>query len=251
MHRFPSEFEDLLNRRGRALLADPPKLEWLLSKRKTPIVMLEGVIDRGVAAECIKLLDEGMYPALRRMYTPIPREAVTSMKRNHSEKLYKTVRVRTATFNSARSKSLDAAREIGLAQMMWSKSFLAAAQASSRAKLRDLRWSRQVICYQTGDYSGPHNDHHPERRETRNGFHDFHVMLSNDAVAQQLLVYEERRFLSVCHDVSRQPALATYRLPFWHYTTPLVAKPRREGEARRWLLLGSFDYEPALRRLEY
>lgn len=86
--------------------------------------------------------------------------------------------MRTATFNSARSKSLDAAREIGLAQMMWSKSFLAAAQASSRAKLRDVRWSRQVICYQTGDYSGPHNDHHPECRETRNGSHDFHVMLS-------------------------------------------------------------------------
>jgi hypothetical protein len=42
-----------------------------------------------------------------------------------------------------------------------------------------------------------------------------------------------------------------YRLPFWHYTTPLIAKRGQEARARRWLLLGSFDYEPPLKRLEY
>ena len=30
-------------------------------------------------------------------------------------------------------------------------------------------WGRQVICYETGDYSGPHNDHHPQNEDERNG----------------------------------------------------------------------------------
>jgi hypothetical protein len=34
--------------------------------------------------------------------------------------------------------------------------------------------------------------------------------------------------------------ITAYRLPFWHYATPLVAKPGREREARRWVLLGTF-----------
>lgn len=252
MDRFPAEFEDLLNKRGRSLLADPPSLESLIARRKTPIVFFENVIDRGLAAECMRLLDETMFPAMRRMYTPIPDEALTRMRQNHSEKLPKTVRVRTSTFNSPRSKSLDAAREIGLDAMMWSKSFHRAAQSVSRAPLMtERRCARQVICYETGGYSGPHNDHHPERAATRNGFHDFHVMFSNDAVAGQLLVYEERRFLTSARDVSGAPSIAIYRLPFWHYTTPLLAKAGREGEARRWLLLGSWDYEPPLKKLEY
>src|SRR5437660_1229172 len=87
---------------------------------------------------------------------------------------------------------------------------------------RLLAGARQVICYQAGDYSGPHNDHHPEDEGTCNGFVDLHIMFSNDAVAHQLLVYEERRYLSGAHAVSGAPSMAIYRLPFWHYTTPLI-----------------------------
>jgi hypothetical protein len=76
-------------------------------------------------------------------------------------------------------------------------------------------------------------------------------MFSNAAVAHQLLVYEEKRFLSASREVSGGPSIAVYRLPFWHYTTPLIARPRAERQARRWLLLGSFDYDPPLRRLQY
>jgi hypothetical protein len=251
MDRFPSELDDLLNARGRRLLADPPQLEALMAKRQTPIVFLEGVIDQGIARECIRLLDEALYPRMRRMEVPIAREAVTAMKRNYTERLAKTVRVRTATFNSARSKVLDTAREIGLAAMMSSASFRRVAQAVTRAPLSKTAGGRQVICYQSGDYSGPHNDHHPEDKGTCNGFLDLHVMFSNDAVAQQLLVYEERGYLSRAHDVSGKSSIAIYRLPFWHYTTPLVARPGREAAARRWLLLGSFDYDPPLPKLTY
>jgi hypothetical protein len=251
MDRFPAEFDDLLNRRGRRLLADPPQLESLIARRQTPILFFDNVIDRGVAAECVRLLDEAMFPRLRRMHAPIPREALTEMTRNYAEELPKTARVRTSTFNTSRSRVLDAAREIGLEAMMRSASFLRVAQSVTKANLRSDNWSRQVICYETGDYSGPHNDHHPEREDLKNGFLDFHVMFSNPSVAQQLLIYEERGFLSASREVTQNPAIAIYRLPFWHYTTPLQAKKGHEDSARRWLLLGSFEYDPPLTKLSY
>jgi len=251
MDRFPSEFDDLLNRRGRRLLADPPQFEDLLKKRRTPIVFFEDIIDAGVARECIRLLDEGMFPRLQRMEHPIPREALTEMTENYTEHLKKTMRVRTATFNSGRSRALAAAKEIGLAEMMNSKSFLRLAQSVTRHTLDGSWWGRQVICYGAGDYSGPHNDHHPEDAQIRNGFVDLHVMFSNPGVAQHFLVYEDRRYLSAVHDVSAGAAIAIYRLPFWHYTTPLIPRRGQEETARRWLLLASFDYDPPLAKLEY
>lgn len=251
MDRFPAEFDDLLNARGRRLLRDVPQLEALLAKRKTPIVVIENVMDDGVARDCIRLLDDAMYPALRRMHFPIPRTALTDMTDNYSEKLPKTVRVKTATFNSPRSKALQAAEQCGLATLMLSKSFRGLAQRATRPPLREDWWARQVICYENGDYSGPHNDHHPARPEACNGFIDLHVMFSNDGVLAQSLVYEENRYLSAIRNVTARAAIAIYRLPFWHYTTPLVARPGRESAARRWLLLGSFDYDPPLTKLEY
>ena len=170
MDRFPSEFVDLLNRRGRRLFHDLPHLETLIAKRRTPIVILDDVLDADVVRDCIRLLDEGMYPHLRRMHTPVPREALAGMKKNYQEELPKTVKVRTATFNAPKSKVLAAAREIGLAEMMASSSMLRLAQAASKPALRSDWWARQVICYEAGDYSGPHNDHHPENAAERNGF---------------------------------------------------------------------------------
>lgn len=244
MDRFPSEFADLLNARGRKLIANPPRLEVFRRRRETPIAVFDDLIDERVARDCIALLDRAMYPVIRRMETPIPREWMASMKKNYSDTLKKTVRVKTATLNSRKSKALDAAREIGLAEMMLSESFRAFAQSIVDMPVQEGWWGRQVICYEQGDYSGPHNDHHPERPEARNGFVDMHIMFSNDAVRSQWLVYEQRGFLSASHDVSGRSGIAVYRLPFWHYTTPLVGRPGREAEARRWLLLGSFDFDP-------
>jgi hypothetical protein len=251
MNRFPSEFADLLNARGRALIDNPPRLDVFRARGRTPIAVFDDLIDEKTARRCIAALDAVMYPFLRRMHTPIPREALTGQKKNYKDLLPKTVRVRTATMNSSRSKSLDAAREIGLAQMMESESFRRFAEAVVGAPLQENDWGRQVICYEQGDYSGPHNDHHPESEIARNGFVDIHIMFSNAAVKSQYLVYEENGFLSKAHDVSGRSGIAVYRLPFWHYTTPLVGRAGRETEARRWLLLGSLDFDPPLRKLRY
>jgi hypothetical protein len=47
---FPSEFADLLNARGRRLLARPPQLDAFRRRGATPIVLLDGIIDDRVAA---------------------------------------------------------------------------------------------------------------------------------------------------------------------------------------------------------
>ena len=249
---FPIEFADLLNRRGRKLLdGDGDGLDVFRRRGATPIIVFDELIDDDVARRCIAALDEGMYASLKRMYTPVPREALTKMKKNYSESLTKTVRVRTATFNSRGSQALAAADAIGLGPMLKSESFRRFAEVVVGEPIRRDNWGRQVICYEPGDYSGPHNDHHPEDAEVRNGFVDVHIMFSNDAVASQLLVYEEHGFLSKSHEVTGRSGIAVYRLPFWHYTTPLIARRGREAEARRWLLLGSFDFDPPPKRLRY
>ena len=72
----------------------------------------------------------------------------------------------------------------------------------------------------------------------KDGFVDFHVMFTNKAVHHQYLVYEHRGHFSKIVDINVQGGISIYRLPFWHYTTPLAAKRGREADARRWLLLG-------------
>src|ERR1043166_7498707 len=248
---FPTEFADLLNARGKRLLAEPPRFDVFRKRGATPIVVLDDVIDRKKTAACVAALDRVVYPVLMKMHSPIPREALTELRENYEERLQKTSRVRTATLNSSKSRALDAARKIGLAQMMRSESFVRFAEVVVGGPLDRSHWGRQVICYGAGDYTGPHNDHHPESKVARNGFVDLHVMFSNKAVASQLLVYEEGGFLSKTHEVAVPSSVAVYRLPFWHYTTPLLAKRRRESAARRWLLLGSFDYDPPLPKLRY
>ena len=244
MNRFPSEFADLLNKRGQRLIANPPQLDVFRRKGATPIALFDDLIDDGVARRCIALLDRAMYPVIKRMDTPIPRESISSMKENYTDSLGKTVRVKTATLNSRKSQALDAARDIGLATMMRSQSFREFAEAIVGMPVQRQNWGRQVICYEQGGYSGPHNDHHPASPGSRNGFVDLHIMFSNNAVRSQQLVYEDHGFLSASHDVSGRSGIAVYRLPFWHYTTPLLGRPGREAEARRWLLLGSFDFDP-------
>ena len=250
-HMFPHEFADLLNARGRRLIDSPQRFDVFHKRGETPVIVLSDLIDDATAKRCIQTLDQAFYPLLRRMHTPIPREAITGMKKNYSDTLRKTVRVKTATLNSRKSQALDAGRSTGLSQMMESQSFLRFAECIVGSPLNDAHWGRQVICYERGDYSGPHNDHHPESPVARNGFVDLHIMFSNDAVQSQWLVYEERGFLSQSHEVGTTSGIAVYRLPFWHYTTPLVARPGREKDARRWLLLGSFDFDPPLKKLQY
>lgn len=151
------------------------------------------------------------------------------------------MRWKTSLMQNMGSRAALAAKRAGVVSLLKSASFHAFAQALAGRRLRKP-WGIQVSCYRQGDYSGPHTDHHPEDRRAKDGYVDIHISLANDAVAHQYLIYENAGHFSESVDVATLGGITAYRLPFWHYTTPVVAKPGRETEARRWLLLGTFLY---------
>ena len=244
MKRFPNEFADLLTRKGQKILrGGSAEIAEEFARRSTPFVLLGGVIHAERAAACQRLLDRAMYERLRPVKAPIPPETITGMKENYREALPKTMRFKTAYLASRSSMSYRSAKEIGLVQMMHSESFCLFAEAVTGLKL-DHDNAVQCILYEHGDHAGPHNDHHPENDNAKDGFVDVHITFSNRDVASQYLVCEQQGYLSDMYSVTRSGAISVYRLPFWHYTTPLMARPNKERRARRWLLLGSFDIDP-------
>lgn len=241
MGRFPEEFADLLSAAGRRVLAGRDPACGALADPRRRFVALTGMVPVARAEAARRLLDRALLAALEPMEAPIPPEATWEMTENYSELLPKTARVRTAYLEHPRSRAYRIAEEIGLAAMLRSASFKAFVEAIAGAELRG-RNGIQALCYGPGDYAGPHNDHHPEERLARGGYVDCHISLATPAVAHQWLVYAERGHFSRMESVATQGGITVYRLPFWHYTTPLMAKPGAETKARRWVLLGTFLY---------
>ena len=243
MKRFPPELEDLLTPRGRRLLAGRDPACGAIAEGRAPFVALPGLVDARKAEACRRLLEARLLPHLTLMEDPIPPETITRMERDYDEWLPKTVRVRTALLESARARSSRVAAELGVTAMLKSASAVALAAALTGRPLR-REGGAQVLCYGPGDYSGPHNDHHPEEPDAAGGYVDLHVSLVGPGVAHQWLVYARSGHLSEIVPVHESGTVTAYRLPFWHYTTPLVARPRRAATARRWVLLSTLLFEP-------
>ncbi len=243
MNRFPREFADLLTPRGRRMLEgrDPAAAGAL---REGQFIELWGAVAAAKARAARALLETHMAPHLAALDRGIPPESITGQTRNHQERLVKTVRVRTAYLERRGSQAWRAAERIGLVAMTGSESWLRLAEMLAGRAL-DRRSGRQVLCYGPGDYAGPHTDHHPEDPRARAGYVDVHLTLSGPGVAHQWLVYAEGGHFRHVFDVNAVGGITAYRLPFWHYTTPLVAKPGREPAARRWVVIGTFRYATA------
>ncbi|HXD32941.1 MAG TPA: hypothetical protein VN643_17585 [Pyrinomonadaceae bacterium] len=236
--QFPSEFSDLLTARGLQILKSPDQAKQF-HNGEGYFANYPDLLRRREANACMRLLDEHFYDFLRVEQRKIPPESITMMKENYSDTLNKTMHIKTACLNRKGTRAYGAAEKLGLVGMMRSESFVRFAEAVTGFKL-DRELNMQVSCYEQGDYAGPHNDHHPEYPSIRNGYIDFHVMFANNAVDHHYLVYEEKGHFSRIVDINVHGAISVYKLPFWHFTTPLAAKPGKEARARRWLLLGSF-----------
>lgn len=239
MNGVPTEFEDLLTARGKKVLTGAHPLCGAFLEPGRRFVVARGLIDVAKAARLRDALDTKLRPHLEEMARPIPPQTLTEMTENYGEWLPKTGRVRTAYLDSARDPAYRAAREMGLVDLLRSQSLRAFVEAVGGRALRK-RNGMQVLCYGPGDYAGPHNDHHPEDAEAAGGYTDFHLTLCTAAVRRQLLVYARRGHFSQVVDVAGLGALTVYRLPFWHYTTPLEARRGLAEGARRWVLLGTF-----------
>src|ERR1700730_10236125 len=187
----------------------------------------------------IQALNLQIYPTLRAVYSPIPPEATSKMRKNYGELLPKTKRYKTALLSDGRDKTWPIAQSLGIIEMLTSEQLR---RFGERITGRTLQPDPgvQIICYDPGDFSGPHNDHHPEDRHLRDGYVDIHIALSEPAVKSQWLVYEgSPGLLNAVAEVGHGCMVSVYQLPFWHYTTPLV--PVRKGVgARRWVLMASY-----------
>jgi hypothetical protein len=236
----PSDFEDLLSPAGRRVLAGTHGLSGALAHPRTRFVARDDLLDRAKARRLRLALDAALSDRLEPLERPIPPESIFDMRRDYAELLPKASRARTIYFDSRREPGVREAERIGLARLMRSASFRAFAEALAGRRLAS-GWGLQVLRYGPGDYAGPHNDHHPENSRARDGYIDLHMSLCSPAVAHQWLVYSRAGHFSEIVSLAKPVSIAAYRLPFWHYTTPLVAK-RGRGDAARWVLLGTFLY---------
>jgi hypothetical protein len=242
MERFPDEFEDMLTAAGRSLLAGRSPLCGALADPRRRFLAEAGLVSERAARAAAGLLNRAVYDVLEPIDRPIPPETIWEMTRDYGERLPKTARLRTAYLERRRERACGRAEAIGLVAMLRSESFAAFAAALAGRALKP-RWGIQLLCYGAGDYAGPHNDHHPQQPAARRGYFDLHVSLSGRGVAQQWLVYAVQGHFSRIADVATAGGITAYRLPLWHYTTPLVARTGAPpATARRWVMLGTFLY---------
>jgi hypothetical protein len=235
----PTEFEDLLSAAGRRVLAGTHPLCGALANPRTRFLARADLLDRAKVARLRRALETELADSLELMERPIPPESISKMRHDYGELLPKTSRAHTIYFESRREPGVKAAERIGLARMMRSASFRAFAEALAGRRL-SAGWGLQVLRYGAGDYAGPHNDHHPENKDARGGYIDLHLSLCSPGVAHQWLVYSRAGHFSEIVSVAQPATVTAYRLPFWHYTTPLVTKGGKD--AARWVLLGTFLY---------
>lgn len=235
----PTEFEDLLNRAGKRVLAGTASACGVLADPKRRFVALRGMVDKAKAERLRTSLEREMSALLTDLSQPIPPETIWDMQRNYDDWLPKSVRCRTAYLENRRGAAWKRAKELGLIDLLSSDSMVAFGEAVLGRKL-DPRGGQQVLRYGHGDYSGPHTDHTPEIKRAAKGYLDFHLSLVGPGVAHQYLVYARSGHFTEMVPVAESGCLTLYRLPFWHYTTPLQAKPKQEKKAARWVLLGTF-----------
>ena len=243
MTRLPSQFADLLSPRGRRALDG--RIDALSGVLKTGqrFVFANGLLDSSRSRAVLALLEEHVAPHLTLMESEIPPESIWGMTENYSELLPKTVRARTVTMASS-SKGARALKRLGVQRLLSSDTFGRFAQMLSGRPVRP-RWGTQVLAYGPGDYAGPHNDHHPEDAEARDGYTDVHLSFCTAGVLRQSLVYAPHGHFCEEASVNTLGGITAYRLPFWHYTTPLISRPRPKQVPRRWVLLGTFlDQRP-------
>ena len=233
---FPKEFSDLLNKKGLSILSGKTR-----GHSDGKIAVVQNILQLEYVASILPELQKKVFPVLKNYRAPIPEDSIWKLKKNYTEKLGKTMKMMTAEMNAKNSKAYRIAWDMGLIDMLSSVSYKSLGETLLGEKFGESN-GKQVICYQQGDYVSPHNDHHPENDNTKNGYYDIQLMMSNKYVKHQWLVYEKNGFLNSMADIATPSGIAVYHLPFWHYTTPMIADPGNPDGALRWLFLHSFEH---------
>jgi len=247
MDKFPSEFSQLTR----------PSL-WAGRGTITPIIATESrvrwfplAIRPAQAVRALAILERRMAPFLRPVNSPLDTSTISGMKVNYGEKLPKTLRNSTIDLNATRSTAYAEARRIGLISLLGSASLSEFAALVTGLKLKPDP-AMQLIRYRHRDFVGPHNDHHPEEPNLRDGYVDLQITLCSTGVERQYLLHESGGYFNNICNIGQASGITVSVLPVWHQVTPLETKPGRERDAHRWLLLASFEIAPgAIRKSQW
>jgi hypothetical protein len=243
MDRFPRELTDLLTPRGRRALAPDKRTADRLAAALAAegLVYVEGAIDRDAALAGHALLEQRLRELLVPLERRIPPESITNQTRNHQERLVKVARQATAYLERRSSRAFRVAEQIGLIALLRSASLRGVAERAAGRAL-DKRSGQQVLRYGAGDYVGPHTDHYPEDKRAAGGYVDVHLSFGHPDVRHHALVWAVDGHFTRMATVNRPGGIAIYRLPLWHYTTPLIARRGAEATASRWVALATYRY---------
>ncbi|GMU59432.1 MAG: hypothetical protein AMXMBFR34_11950 [Myxococcaceae bacterium] len=228
--RFPDEFEALLSARGRRVLrGKDDRARGALSRGA--FFTGEGLVHSRWAHHGAELLEQAFGELMTELVRELP--SPFGSVASGMELLPKVCRMWTSPTTP---EALARSEECGLLQMLRSDSYLAFAHVLAGRPVRGPE-HLQALCYRKGDYAGPHTDNHPHEPTVRHGYIDVHLTFCTRGVERQLLVYQQGAHLTEVASLATSGAITAYRLPFWHYTTPLEVK---HPSARRWLVLGTF-----------
>ena len=110
----PIEFEDLLNRAGKRVLAGTADVCGALADPRRRFVALRGMVNKAKAERLRTTLEREMSALLTDLSQPIPPETIWEMERNYDDWLPKSVRCRTAYLENRRGAAGKRAKELGL-----------------------------------------------------------------------------------------------------------------------------------------
>lgn len=241
--KFPSDWDSALNSKGKALFE-----EWTdasngpLFTEESKARVSQGVLRSEVVSAMCNALYESFYSILEKGEKPVPADSLDRIEETGTDRLPKSYHLKGCFLNDEDSEAYERARDTGLLDLLESSRLLQVAESASGHGLEGPV-GREILCYEHGDYTGPHTDHHPDDPDRKDGYVDVHVTLCNSYVDQQLLVSESDGHLNQQHRIGVESAISMSWLPHWHYTTPLVGKPGHEDDARRWLLLATYELE--------
>lgn len=223
----------MLSPRGRRVLAGKDARACGVLERSA-FFNAPDLMDPACARAAPKILDKAFSGRMSEMIAAAPNPVSSIL--SGIEKLPKTVRVLTT--DNDKPETLEVAKECGLYAMLHSPAYHDFVQALAGRPLGEPQ-GLQVLCYRPGDYAGPHTDHHPEHPAMSDGYIDAHLTFCTPGVEHQYLVYAAEGHFDQMQSIASTGAVTAYKLPFWHYTTPLVT---RSKATRRWLVLGTFFF---------
>jgi hypothetical protein len=236
----PRDLSAFLTDETSRLLADRRGLDTAVQRRRRVAALIDP-FESAPARRLTALLDSVVFPCMDRIERDLPASALPSDASRDDPAFERSLSASTGSLTDSRSPVQPIAEQTGLVELIRSPTVRQVAQRLSGYALgREL--SVGVFCYSGGDHLGPHADRRAVgSRPIDPGVVGLNLCFPNDGVASQTLVWEQDGTLDQAVALDGRPAVFMLRLPFWHYVTPLLAKPGRERDARRWVLTASYE----------